>query len=189
MSHILPLCYNHYLLQFYCSKFIVQLVGVWNFVRIFSPAPSSLSSSNLSISARLPYGPNFIVQLVGVWNFVRIVSPAPSFLSSSNLSISARLPYGPNFIVQLVGVWNFVRIVSPAPSFLSSSNLSISARLPYKSLWYLVLELIIMHFLCLFFFTMRAQAHCQQCNDTHTNDYLLFCPGTWRRSFSACNTF
>ena len=31
--------------------------------------------------------------------------------------------------------------------------------------------------------------HCQQCNDTHTNDYLLFCPGTWRRSFSACNTF
>ena len=31
--------------------------------------------------------------------------------------------------------------------------------------------------------------HCQQCNDTHTNDYLLFCPGTWRHSFSACNTF
>ena len=31
--------------------------------------------------------------------------------------------------------------------------------------------------------------HCQQCNDTHTNDYLLFCPGTWRCSFSACNTF
>ena len=27
--------------------------------------------------------------------------------------------------------------------------------------------------------------HCQQCNDTHTNDYLLFCPGTWRRSFFA----
>ena len=31
--------------------------------------------------------------------------------------------------------------------------------------------------------------HCQQCNDTHANDYLLFCPGTWHRSFSACNTF
>ena len=31
--------------------------------------------------------------------------------------------------------------------------------------------------------------HCQQCNDTHTNDYLPFCPGTWRRCFSACNTF
>ena len=31
--------------------------------------------------------------------------------------------------------------------------------------------------------------HCQQCNDTHTNDYLLFCPGTWRCSFSACTTF
>ena len=31
--------------------------------------------------------------------------------------------------------------------------------------------------------------HCQQCNDTHTNDYLHFCAGTWRRSFSACNTF
>ena len=27
---------------------------------------------------------------------------------------------------------------------------------------------------------------CQQCNDTHTNDFLLFCPGTWRCSFSAC---
>ena len=31
--------------------------------------------------------------------------------------------------------------------------------------------------------------HCQQCNDTHTNDFLLFCPGTWGCSFSACNTF
>ena len=34
-----------------------------------------------------------------------------------------------------------------------------------------------------------AVTHCQQCNDTHTNDYLLFCPGTWRCSFSACNMF
>ena len=25
--------------------------------------------------------------------------------------------------------------------------------------------------------------------DTHTNKLLLFCPGTWRRSFFACNTF
>ena len=31
--------------------------------------------------------------------------------------------------------------------------------------------------------------HGQQCNDTHTNDFLLSCPGTWHRSFSACNTF
>ena len=33
------------------------------------------------------------------------------------------------------------------------------------------------------------QQHCQQCNDTHTNDFLLFCPGTRGCSFSACNTF
>ena len=37
--------------------------------------------------------------------------------------------------------------------------------------------------------TGDVDKHCQQSNDTHTNDYLLFCPGTWRRSFSACNTF
>ena len=36
---------------------------------------------------------------------------------------------------------------------------------------------------------VELHCHCQQCNDTHTNDYLLFCPGTWHRSFSACNTF
>ena len=35
----------------------------------------------------------------------------------------------------------------------------------------------------------RRIIHCQQCNDTHTKDFLLFCPGTWRCSFSACNTF
>ena len=39
------------------------------------------------------------------------------------------------------------------------------------------------------FLARLLTVHCQQCNDTHTNDYLLFCPGTWRRSFSACNTF
>ena len=27
--------------------------------------------------------------------------------------------------------------------------------------------------------------HGQQCNGTQTNDFLLFCPGTWHRSFSA----
>ena len=35
----------------------------------------------------------------------------------------------------------------------------------------------------------QSTIHCQQCNDTHTNDYFLVCPGTWRRSFSACNAF
>ena len=34
-----------------------------------------------------------------------------------------------------------------------------------------------------------SPTHGQQCNDTHTNDFLLFCLGTWHRSFSACNTF
>ena len=31
--------------------------------------------------------------------------------------------------------------------------------------------------------------HCQQCNDTHTNDFFLLCLGTWHRSFFACNAF
>ena len=35
----------------------------------------------------------------------------------------------------------------------------------------------------------KLRCHCQQYNDTHTNDFLLFCPGTWGCSFSACNTF
>ena len=35
----------------------------------------------------------------------------------------------------------------------------------------------------------RRLPHCQQCNDTHANDYLLFCPGTWRRLQYVLNVF
>ena len=38
-------------------------------------------------------------------------------------------------------------------------------------------------------YTQIKLAHGQQCNDKHINDFLLFFPETWHRSFSACNTF